>query len=226
MYRYGSAVTSDEVPPGLRERKKARTRAAISAAAIALFLERGFDAVSVVEIAAAAEVSKRTLFAYFPAKEDLVLHRIADHEQESAEVVRARPPGRAVLDALHEHFLDGLRRRDPVTGLNADPEPLALYELLTSTPSLALRLRLYLARSEEALAAALAETAQAPLDPLVARLAAAQITAVQRTLADDNIRRVVDSGEGQVTDRLHRDAVAAADRAFMLLHTGLGAALG
>ncbi|HEY2723169.1 MAG TPA: TetR family transcriptional regulator [Pseudonocardiaceae bacterium] len=219
-------MTSEEVPAGLRERKKARTRAAISAAAIALFLERGFDAVSVVEIAAAAEVSKRTLFAYFPAKEDLVLHRIADHEQESAEVVRARPPGRAVLDALHEHFLDGLRRRDPVTGLNAEPEPLALYEMLTSTPSLALRLRLYLARSEEALAAALAETARAPLDPLVARLAAAQITAVQRTLADDNIRRVVDSGERQVTDRLHRDAVAAADRAFTLLRTGLGAALG
>ncbi|WP_329409506.1 TetR/AcrR family transcriptional regulator [Nocardia vinacea] len=64
---------------GLRERKKRHTRAAISDAAIRLFLADGFDAVSVVDIAATAEVSKRTLFKYFPSKEDLVVHRFADH---------------------------------------------------------------------------------------------------------------------------------------------------
>src|SRR3954468_6075529 len=77
---------------GLRERKRARTHAAISEAAIALFLERGFDHVSVAQVAEAAEVSKRTLFAYFPAKEDLVVHRFADHETEAARVVGPRPP--------------------------------------------------------------------------------------------------------------------------------------
>ena len=89
---------------GLRERKKARTRDAISGAAIALFLERGYDAVSVAEIAEAAEVSKRTLFAYFPAKHDLVLHRFADHEDEPARVVREREPGVAPLEALRRYL--------------------------------------------------------------------------------------------------------------------------
>ena len=79
--------------PGLRERKKARTHQAISEAAIALFLARGYDAVSVAEIAEAAEVSKRTLFAYFPSKDELVLHRFADHQDEAARVVRDRPAG-------------------------------------------------------------------------------------------------------------------------------------
>jgi AcrR family transcriptional regulator len=206
---------------GLRERKKQRTRSAISDTAITLFLTHGFGNVSVVEVAAAAEVSKRTLFAYFPAKEDLVLHRIADHEQESADVVRARPAGESPLDALHKHFLDGLRRRDPITGLTADPEPLAIYRMLATTPSLALRLRHYLTRSEDALSGALIETVGA-LRPLTARLAAAQITVVQRILAEDTNRQLI---SGADADRFHPHAVAAANHAFDLLRAGLASAL-
>src|SRR5690606_3736169 len=66
--------------PGLRERKKQRTREAILKAAFAMFAESGFDRVHVADIAAAAEVSKPTLFAYFPTKEDLVLHRFSEQE--------------------------------------------------------------------------------------------------------------------------------------------------
>ncbi|GAA3037889.1 hypothetical protein GCM10017559_77310 [Streptosporangium longisporum] len=73
---------------GLRERKRRQVRETISATAVSLFLERGFDEVSVAEVAAAAEVSKPTLFKYFPTKEDLVLHRISDHQGEAARVVR------------------------------------------------------------------------------------------------------------------------------------------
>jgi DNA helicase IV len=75
---------------GLRERKRLRMYREVSETAIGLFLERGFDAVSVAEVAAAAEISKPTLFRYFPTKEDLVLHRFADHETEPARVVAAR----------------------------------------------------------------------------------------------------------------------------------------
>lgn len=80
--------------PGLRELKKQRTRQTLSEAAVRLFMERGYDNVSVAEVAAAAEVSKPTLFRYFAAKEDLVLHRFADHEDEAARVVAGRGTGR------------------------------------------------------------------------------------------------------------------------------------
>ncbi|MCZ9336804.1 TetR family transcriptional regulator, partial [Streptomyces sp. TRM76130] len=74
-----------------------------------------------------------TLFRYFPAKEDLVLYRIADHEDEAARVVAEGPDP---LTALRRHFLAGLERRDPVTGLNDDPEVLAFHRLLYGTPAL------------------------------------------------------------------------------------------
>ena len=77
-------------PTGLRELKKARIRETIAATAIRMFLEAGFDQVSITDIAREADVSRRTLFAYFPTKEDLVLQRFADHEDEAARTVRAR----------------------------------------------------------------------------------------------------------------------------------------
>lgn len=76
----------------LRERKKLRTREAISTAAIELFVEHGFDQVSITQVAEAAEVSRRTLFAYFPTKEDLVIHRFADHEDEPPVSSALAPP--------------------------------------------------------------------------------------------------------------------------------------
>ncbi|WP_327429787.1 TetR/AcrR family transcriptional regulator [Streptomyces sp. NBC_01236] len=196
---------------GLRERKKQRRYQAVSETAIGLFLEKGFDAVSVAEIAAAAEISKPTLFRYFPAKEDLVLYRIGDHEDEAARVVADRAEGESVIGALRAHFLDGLRRRDPVTGLNDHPAVRAFYRLLYGTPSLVARLYAHLERSE----AALAEALGGGLD---ARLAAGQIIAVRRILAEENWRRVA---EGEAVDKVYGDAVAAAERAFDQLGRGL-----
>ncbi|MFC9846026.1 TetR family transcriptional regulator [Streptomyces sp. NPDC060223] len=195
---------------GLRERKKQRMYQAVSDIAIGLFLEKGFDAVSVAEVAAAAEISKPTLFRYFPAKEDLVLYRFADHETEAARVVAGRPQGQSATDALLEHFLDGLRRHDPVTGLNDHPNVLAFHRLLYGTPSLAARAYAYAERSEAALAVALG-------GGLDARLAAGQITAVQRILALENWRRIA---EGEPVADVRRDAVTAARRAFEGLATG------
>ncbi|MEU4079677.1 TetR family transcriptional regulator [Streptomyces venezuelae] len=208
--------------PGLRERKKERTRQALSDAAVALFMERGFDAVSVAEVAAAAEVSKPTLFRYFPAKEDLVLHRFADHEDESARVVTAGlRAGTAPLDALYAHLLDGLDRRDPVTGLCDHPAVLSYLRLLYGTPALVGRLHAYRMRSEAALADALAaagsEGSEAA-DPLVARLGAGQIVAVLGVLAEENTGRIA---AGETADEVAADAVAAAGLAFRVLREGL-----
>lgn len=196
---------------GLRERKKQRMYQEVSEVAIGLFLERGFDAVSVAEIAAAAEISKPTLFRYFPAKEDLVLHRFADHEDEAARVVDERAEGQSPLEALRVHFLGGLERCDPVTGLN-DAEPvLAFHRLLYGTPSLVARLSGFLERSEEALARALG-------GDLEARLAAGQIVAVRRILAMENVRRMA---AGERAEEVRADAVAAAELAFRQLTAGL-----
>ncbi|MFJ6349598.1 TetR/AcrR family transcriptional regulator [Streptomyces sp. NPDC054835] len=199
---------------GLRERKKERTRQTLSDIAVALFLEKGFDAVSVAEIAAAAEVSKPTLFRYFPAKEDLVLHRFADHEDEPARVVAAaREAGTAPLDALRDHVLAGLERRDPVTGLNDDPRVLAFLRLLYGTPALVARMHAYQGRSEELLAGALGGD-----DPLAARLAAAQVVAVLRVLAEENVRRIT---AGERVEEVLPAAVAATRLAFGRLGAGL-----
>jgi len=205
-------------PAGLRERKKERTRQAISDAAITLFLASGFDAVSVTDVAVAAEVSRPTLFKYFPTKEDLVVHRFADQEDEAARIVRARAADESPLDALERHFVASLNASDPVSGLSEEPDVQALYQMVLDTPALAARLLAYTFRGEEALARALHETGAAA-DELTARTVAGQLIAVQRVLATENTRAI---GEGRSTADLLPEAVAAAGRAFGLLRRGLG----
>ncbi|OZV73542.1 TetR family transcriptional regulator [Micromonospora echinospora] len=199
-------------PTGLRARKRARTRDAIADAAISLFLAHGFDQVSVNDVAATAEVSKPTLFRYFATKEDLVLHRFADHNGEAARVVRDRQPGVPPLTALHRHFRAGLDRHDPVTGLNDHPEVLAFHRLVFTTPSLAGRLTRYMLDDEEALADALGPGIEA-------RLRAAQVLAVQRVLARTNWRKLAD---GRTASDVHPEAVSDADLAFAQLLSGTG----
>ncbi|MFJ2953242.1 TetR/AcrR family transcriptional regulator [Streptomyces sp. NPDC087270] len=196
-------------PTGLRERKKARTRDAIADAAITLFLAHGFDQVSVSDIAAVAEVSKPTLFRYFPSKEDLVLHRFADHNGEAARVVRARGTGVSPVTALHRHFRAGLDRHEPVTGLSDHPAVVEFHRLVFTTPSLAGRLTQYLLDDEQALASALD-----PGPDIRARLQAAQVLAVQRVLARANWQKIAD---GRAADDVHPEAVADADHAFARL---------
>jgi AcrR family transcriptional regulator len=198
---------------GLREAHRERVREAISQAAITLFLARGFDEVPVTEIAAAARVSKPTLFKYFPTKEDLVLHQFGDHQGEYARVVRQREPGEHPLAALHRHFLDALARRDPVTGLNDHPAVVAFRRLVFGTPSLDTRLLRYMSQDEEALAAALAGCPEIP-DAVTAELLAAQLLAAHRVLARRNWQALDD---GRTLAEVEPDAVRDADRAFTLL---------
>ncbi|MET7679235.1 TetR family transcriptional regulator [Streptomyces sp. NPDC005423] len=206
-------------PAGLRERKKERTRSLIAEEALRLFLDRGFDEVSVVEVAAAAEVSKATLFRYFPTKEDLILHRFADHLGEAARVVRERPAGLTPTAALRDHFLDGLAARDPITGLNDHPEVLAFQRLLYGTPALFTGLR----RSHTAQdIAALADALPGDATPLAKRLAATHLVAVQQELGLANYEAVA-SGRG--ADEVYGEAVAAAAEAYGQLMRGLDGTL-
>ncbi|MFI1968983.1 TetR family transcriptional regulator [Streptomyces cinnamoneus] len=206
---------------GLRERKKQRTRQALSDTAIELFLKRGFDKVSVADVAAAVEVSKPTLFRYFPAKEDLALHRIADHQGEAARVVRDRTPAHSPLAALRAHFHERLDAHDPVTGLNGNATVRAFNDMLYTTPSLLARLVRYADRDEELLAGALLETGGG--DGLTAGLAAAQIITVHQRLAQENWRKLA---SGRTVTEALPEAHADADLAYDLLGAGLGPRFG
>jgi AcrR family transcriptional regulator len=90
---------------GRRERKKAQTRKAIADTALRLFLERGFDNVSIKEIADAADVAVTTVFKHFPSKEALTFDEDAHIEAALVAAVRDRPEGASVLEALRDHLL-------------------------------------------------------------------------------------------------------------------------
>jgi AcrR family transcriptional regulator len=195
----------------LRERKKAHTRSALWNAAIELFVEHGFDNVSVAQIAAAAEVSKMTFFNYYPSKEDLVVGPMSEHIGEPAQIVRDRAPGESAVDALHRHFLDGLERRDPNTGLCDRPNFLSVLRLIFSTPSLRQRTLAVLGAQADQLAAELGPDFRH-------RAAAAMIVGARNALIMENTRRLL---AGETADEVYPAAVANADEAFALLRSGL-----
>jgi AcrR family transcriptional regulator len=86
--------------PGLRERNKKRRQDAVVRAAYRLFAERGYDATTVADIAAAAEVAPRTVAMYFPSKQDIALSRFGEAADELTSALRARDPGETVTQVL------------------------------------------------------------------------------------------------------------------------------
>jgi AcrR family transcriptional regulator len=197
--------------PGLRERKKAETSRRIWLAAMQLFVERGYDAVSTAEIASAADVSKMTLFNYFRTKEDLVMLPMEDHVEELATVVRGRADGETPVAALRRHFLAGLAEGEPMTGLSDRQFFLDAQRLVIGTPALLLRALHLHRRRAEALAKALAEPGEPGPFELVR---AAQIVGVLSALIEHNTGRML---AGEKADEVHPEAVALAERAFALL---------
>src|SRR5262245_59105985 len=99
-------IGSMTAPLGLRERKKQRTQQVISEAARRLFSERGFERVTVAEIAREAEVSEPTVFNYFPSKEALVYSGLETFEDQLLTAIRERPSGRTVIAAFGDFVLE------------------------------------------------------------------------------------------------------------------------
>jgi AcrR family transcriptional regulator len=114
---------------GWRERKRAQTHARIQATALQLFLKHGFDAVTLDQIAEAADVSRRSLFHYFRSKEEMVLSAGPGLDELIAEAVSARPAEEPLL-AMAENALKDMARRFQ------GPEPRALARLVARTPAL------------------------------------------------------------------------------------------
>jgi AcrR family transcriptional regulator len=204
--------------PGLRERKKQRTRELIAETARRLFTERGFDAVTVAEIAAAAEVAEKTVFNYFPTKEDLVYWRLESFEDELLAAVRERPEGEPVLAAFGRFVL---RQR----GLLSEPDPeaaerlAALTRMIVASPALLARERAVYERYTSSLAALIASDVGAREGDVEPWVAANALIGVHRSLVDYARRRIVAGARGP---RLARDVRAQGRRALGLLERELG----
>lgn len=176
-------ISMEESAPGLREFKKARTRRAISDVATRLFAEQGFEAVTVAQIAAAAEVSIKTVFNYFTTKEDLFFDRAGELIDVLLRTIAERPAGTTVTAALHALLADNLAPF-PGTGWRELREP-ARYEafrafVATESAAPALRAR-RLTLSEtwaEPIAAAVAREVGLRADDARAQTYAAMLLAI------------------------------------------------
>ena len=172
---------------GLRERKKLMTQGAILEAAHAMFAERGFDHVTVAEIADAVNISPKTVFVYFPAKEDLVFDGEAEMRERLVHRIRSRAPGETPLEAMGSLLSELLAAHDPpaVTGLDR------LRRIVGDSAVLKARMRLMWEHFEDALAVVLAEEADEDRHAPRPRVAAAQLILVFRLMASQDVLEYV-----------------------------------
>jgi AcrR family transcriptional regulator len=213
MHVVCSGAMSEE--QGLRERKKRQTRELIAETARRLFAERGFDAVTVAQIARAADVSEGTVFNYFPTKEDLFYGDMEAFETELVDAVRRRRAGESVLSAFRRFVLErsGRLAAEEVAEVIA-----AAARVIGASPALQAREREVVAAATDALAALLAEETGAG-DDVEPWAAANALMGVQRALVA-HVRVQVLRGRRGPT--LAADARSRAERAFARLEAGLG----
>jgi len=205
---------------GLRELKKEQTRQLIAGTAWRLFADRGFDQVTVAEVAREAQVAEATVFNYFSTKEDLFYWRLEAFGTRLADAISARPAGEPVLAAFRRALMaeGGL-----LTQLEAgDPEALArlrtVNRVIAASPALLAREQQAITRNAESLAALLAAEIGAPTGDLIPQVAANALMGVHRALIDYVRRRVLADDEPA---RLAADVRELTAAAFALLEHGL-----
>jgi AcrR family transcriptional regulator len=198
---------------GLRERHKRETRQAISDIATVMFVEHGFDEVTIAQVADAAGVAKMTVTNYFPRKEDLVFDRAEAIERHLADVITARAPGESMLAAIRRDYAEAVARADVTLGLSSP----GFAGMILSSPVLVGRVREMLDERERALGDAIA--AETGTDNPQQRLVAALLASVHRVLAAEASER---SLAGQPREEICAVLADAATRAFDLLEPSLG----
>ncbi|BEP11930.1 TetR/AcrR family transcriptional regulator [Acidothermaceae bacterium B102] len=186
--------------PGLRERKKARTRRHIADTAARLFAEHGYEQVAVSNVAREAELSEQTVYNYFGTKEQLVTDREQQIEDRLCSLIRARPADTTAAAAVRDYVLDSLTA---IRRIAPDVWRGELGYLAAISPTVH-RLALELTdRQATALAAAISETT--PVRPEIARLQAIALAGVFRVIIDEAGRRTC---EGQSQTKISREVGA------------------
>jgi len=154
------------MPESRRERKKLLTKSAISDAAIALFLQQGYDRTTVAQIAAKADVDPKTFFNYFGSKDEVVFD--VDGYDVLIAAIRDRRPDDGPGQVL-ARLVDGYDERVVPTRKSRDPaEQAALSQLILTTPALRARLQSLLHELQRRIAEVLLEEFPDQLDPVIA----------------------------------------------------------
>jgi AcrR family transcriptional regulator len=203
--------------PGLRERKKQQTRQLITETARNLFVQRGFEHVTVAEVARAAEVSAATVFNYFPTKEDLVYSGLERFETALLDAIRDRRPGESVLTAFGQFVLEP-------RGLLATTDPeaaerfAAIVRMITASPALLARERQIFDRHTRALAELLAAETRAHPNSIEPWVVANTLLGVHEALLGYTRHQIL---SGRRNPSLARAVRTQAHRALNTLSTGL-----
>jgi AcrR family transcriptional regulator len=213
-----TTIPSDAVQPGRRERKKRLTKQQIAEAAWALFAERGFDRVTVAEIADVADVSEQTVFNYFPTKEDLVYWRLGSFEEELLEAIRTRDRGDSVLSAFGR-FIRAPRGLLDRSDTEAHTSAAASARMIAGSAALQAREQRVFESYTDALADLIADELGAADHDVMPWVAANAMMGVHRTVVNQTRRGFTD---GVPMRRLADDVETQADLGIALLERGLG----
>ena len=199
------ASKTSVVRPGLRERKKQQTRETIARVALELFAQQGYENTTLAEIADAADVSKRTIFAYFESKEDILFCDEPMFYEQLNEKLEQRPPGTTTVDALRDFLSSG-----PAMDDNARLRK----QIIHSDQSLRLSERGRSAQLEQLVADSIARDLDAEAGDIRPPLVAAAVTAAFNAARD---RLEAESGEPVS----HEQAMAILDEILEFLRGGL-----
>jgi AcrR family transcriptional regulator len=198
---------------GLRERKKWETRRRISDVATGLFFARGFDNVTIAEVAEAAGVSRMTVFNYFPRKEDLFLDRSAETVVDYRRAISERGQGEPVAEALRRLHRGWLAERHPMSGVVEQGE--AFWKVVDETPALRART---LEQQDELRAELVDMLRAAGFDETGAMLGAGFVVAAYGTVYDTARLRIM---AGDKVAKVHEDQKAVVEKVFDALADAL-----
>ena len=200
---------------GLRERKKQRTRAVIADTALELFLERGFDAVTIADVARQADVDAKTIYNYFPSKADLFYHRLEELKDSLLAAVHNRAVGESVLTAF-SRFL--LAQQGFIADEQATARLRAVTEMIVRSPTLLAHEEQIYGRFTAALAELLATETGARQGDVEPSIVAHALIGLHRSLVA-YVRAGTLSGTPNAT--LARGVRAQAKKALAALGDGL-----
>ena len=202
-----SSVDTSGTKLGLRERKKLQTRATIERVALELFVERGYDQTTLADIAEAADVAPRTIFAYFDSKEDILLGKESGFLDTLKRQLDERPAGTTTVDALRQ-FLACIEPPDESSLLRK--------QVIKANPALQNRMRGRHAQLEPMLAESIAKDLGAEPGDIRTLLIAASMTAALTSVRDRFMQ--ADAGGQPLT---HDEGMAILDQVLDFLRGGL-----